>query len=406
MKKIKLALYAVVFLFTLLLVPACNNGSGGITNNSGNLNNGENDQMWTGDNMEDFLAEGLTVSDKGSGIYERTPYDERLVGVAYTTWHRDGMWGEDNIWAEPLLGKYRSDDSDIIEAHGKMLGEADVDFVFVDWSNNVSFNESEYPRATYDNIMNEKKPGITGRPDFAMIERATVKMFDVWSGMDEKTPQIAIMIGCPDRTGALTDGGIQKKADQVYDWFLVNKSKPQFAEKYMSFNGKPLLIVYLGTPTFVIDKDPLEIWDDDRFTVRYITGFVTQQPYLTNTDSLESKYGYWSWEDRGAQTFAVDSEKNQPEAMTVVASYRAQGEPGDAGYIPASGRRGGLTFKEGWARARLIGVKTVLVVSWNEYVLGEQINAEISKDIEPNTVYGDEYYNMLKDEIKKFKGKK
>ena len=56
-------------------------------------------------------------------------------------------------------------------------------------------------------------------------------------------------------------------------------------------------------------------------------------------------------------------------------------------------------------RARLIGVKTALVVSWNEFVIGEQIDEERSKDLEPNTVYGDEYYQLLKEEIKLFKHK-
>ena len=94
-----------------------------------------------------------------------------------------------------------------------------------------------------------------------------------------------------------------------------------------------------------------------------------------------------------------------PEAMTIVASYRSQGKQGEAGYIPSSGRQGGKIFREEWARARLIGVKTALVISWNEYVLGEQVDAETSKDLEPNTVYGEEYYELLKEEIKKFKHK-
>lgn len=367
--------------------------------------NNQVDTRWEGDNMKDFTSEGLTVSDKGAGNYERTPYEDRLVGMAYTTWHRTALWKSDSFWARPSLGEYRSDDAAVIEQHGKMLGEADVDFVFVDWSNNVAFNEKEYPKATYKNIMNEKALNITGREDFAMIERSTVKMFDIWSAMQEKTPQIAIMIGCPDRITALKDGGIQGKADQVYDWFLSSSENPSRKDKYMMYEGKPLLIVYLGTPTFVTDKNPLEVWNDDRFTVRYVTGFITEQPYLYNSNTLESIYGYWSWEDRQAQTFAVNKDTNRPEAMTVVAAYRSEGKPGDANYIPASGRQEGKIFKEEWARARLIGVNIALVVSWNEFVTGEQIDEIHSKDIEPNTVYGNTYFDLLKDEIRKFKNK-
>lgn len=356
---------------------------------------------WEGDNMKDFEAEGLQVSDTGAGIYERTPYDERLVGLAYTTWHQTEYWS--NNWTEPAIGTYRSDDPEVLAAHGKMLGEAGVDFIFADWSNNITFQECFDSRVTFENIMNGRNPDATGRPDFAVIERSIVKMFEVWCGMEEKTPQIAIMLGCPDKTTALTDGSMQTKADQVYNWFLANQEHPEFADKYMKLYGKPLLMVYLGTPTFVIDRDPLTVWNDDRFTVRYVTGFTTEQPYLLDTENLVSKFGYWSWEDRRAQTFAVDPETNRPEAMTVVASYRAQSKPGEEGYIPASGRRDGQTFREQWARARLIGVKIALVVSWNEYSLGEQIDAETSKDLEPNAVYGDRYFEMLKTEIRRFK---
>lgn len=64
---------------------------------------------WKGDNMEDFIAEGLNVSDKGAGKYPRVPYEERLVGLAYTTWFQTGIWQTD-VWAYPTLGKYKSDD--------------------------------------------------------------------------------------------------------------------------------------------------------------------------------------------------------------------------------------------------------------------------------------------------------
>ena len=125
-------------------------------------------------------------------------------------------------------------------------------------------------------------------------------MFDIWGAMEEKTPQIAIMIGCPDKPSAIEDGSLQIKADQVYEWFIENEEYPQRAEKYMQFDGKPLLMVYLGTPTFISDRNPLEVWNDERFTVRYVTGYITEQSSLRDSETLESIYGYWSWEDRGA----------------------------------------------------------------------------------------------------------
>ena len=56
------------------------------------------------------------------------------------------------------------------------------------------------------------------------------------------------------------------------------------------------------------------------------------------------------------------------------------------------------------ARADLIGTRIALVVSFNEWVLGEQISLENSKDIEPSKTYGTLYLDIMKEQIKKFKG--
>ena len=69
-------LFFVLLTACFLASSACGTGK-----NSGET---EDSNDWIGDNMEDFIAQGLEVSDQGAGIYQRTPYEERLVGVAYT----------------------------------------------------------------------------------------------------------------------------------------------------------------------------------------------------------------------------------------------------------------------------------------------------------------------------------
>lgn len=44
-----------------------------------------------------------------------------------------------------------------------------------------------------------------------------------------------------------------------------------------------------------------------------------------------------------------------------------------------------------------------MVVSWNEWVLGEQIGIEESKDIEPSRKHGRLYLNLLKEQTALFK---
>ena len=66
----------------------------------------------------------------GVGIYPKTPFEERMVAVAYSAWLRHDLNWEKSTWSEPLYGKYRSDDEAIIRRHGEMLAAADVDLVF------------------------------------------------------------------------------------------------------------------------------------------------------------------------------------------------------------------------------------------------------------------------------------
>ncbi len=349
-------------------------------------------RQWAGDHPADFKAEGLNVSSAGSGIYPRVPYEERRVGIAYTTWHRNEMWQPESVWTFPQLGKYLSDNREVIRQHAEWLAGAGVDFIWIDWSNNLDY-EVSMEQVLTDNV----------RPDFAMIERSTLFIFEEYSKMraeGKKTPNISIFIGNPDpnqRTG-VSDGRLTRKADQVERWFVNNADHPEYRDLLELYKGKPLLVSYAGTPTPWQESVPP--WDDSRFTVRFMTGYVTEQSALFDSKTREGKY--WSWEERGAQTFTVD--EGLPEAMTVVASWRPQSTEGKSDYIPAGKREGGKTFKEQWARARLLGVRFAMVGTWNEYVTGEQHSAEVSKDIEPNAIWGDQYLQLLQEEIRRFKG--
>ena len=304
------------------------------------------------------------------------PPRERLVGIAYTNWHKEGPWQD--VWGKPELGYYSSLDRGVIRQHAEWLHAAGVDFVWIDWSNNVDY-----------------VPGT--RPDSAWerIEASTAIMFDEFVKIGERRPKISIFIGVTGAPEAVKDGRLQRKADQVYDMYVAN---PKYRPLVQDYLGKPLLVIYVDTPSPWHNGTP--DWDDERFTVRWMTGFVTEQPNL-RTDNLVSKYGYWSWEDRGPQTVTIRD--GHAESMVVVASWRKQGEPGTDRYVAPGLRRNGQTFRDQWARARAFGPSIVTVVSWNEWVLGEQPSPENSKDIEPSNKFGHMYLDLLGEEIAKFK---
>ncbi len=329
-----------------------------------------------------YNYDDVECDNTGVGLYEKSDPNERLVGIAYSTWHTNTRdWGN-ATWDLPLLGKYTSDNRDIIYRHGVMLAEADVDFVFIDWSNNTGYD----PETMRDS-----------RPDFRMIEEATDLLFEIWSEIPN-APKICIFAG-PGHNGvaSVTSGEHQRKVDQIYRDYVE-----KYPDMYFYYEGKPLLICYGATPT-QYTANPSSIWpDDERFTVRWMTGYVGQQDSLFNPRTLLSQR-YWSWEERGAQTYTVYN--GTVEAVTCTAATRPQGEEGDEGYIPAAGRENGATLKKQFQRAINLGAKIVLLVSWNEWTTGEQPSPEISKDLEPSQIHGTFYYDLMREQIKKFKGK-
>jgi len=107
--------------------------------------------------------------------------------------------------------------------------------------------------------------------------------------------------------------------------------------------------------------------------------------------------GYWSWEDRGEQSFPIVN--GHPEAMTVVPSWRQDQHAG----IPAEPRNGGETFRRQCEHARRIGPRFVLVNTFNEWARGEDPSPEISKDIEPSKQFGTLYLDILRQQAALFK---
>ena len=335
------------------------------------------------DVLEKIIADTSDVEcdNIGVGLYPKTPFDERLVAVAYSAWLRSDLNWEKSAWSEPLYGKYRSDDEAIIRRHGEMLAAADVDLVFVDWSNNTYYVPETMSEA---------------RNDFRTIEVTTDMLFDIWKTIPN-APKIALFAG-PGHDGqkSVDSGDHDRKVEQIYRDYVSN---PDRCDMYFQYEGKPLLLCYAATPTFY-GADPE--WKDDRFTIRWVTGYVGQQGDLYNKETRKSHH-FWSWEERGAQTFTVS--QGTVEAVTIVAATRSQGREGSRGYIPAELRNNGATFKKQFQRAYNLGARIAVLVSWNEWMKGEQISEENSKDLEPSKAHGTFYYDLMCQQIKKFKGK-
>ena len=327
-----------------------------------------------------YNYDDVEIEKTGVGEYEATPYEDRLVGIAYSTWLCTKIinWGK-NTWDTPLYGNYYSDNRDMIAKHAELLRDAGVDFIFIDWTNNT----------TYDPVTMRDS-----RSDFRMIEEATELVFEIWSQI-EGAPKICIFAG-PGHSGIenVKNGNHQKKVDQIYTSFVE-----KYPDMYFHYEGKPLLMCYGATPN---QYSVRPTWRDARFTVRWVTGYVGQQSDLYNARTLATRNNWWSWEERGLQTFSVLD--GRVECVTCTAASRQQGSEGDSGYIPAYGRDNGATLKKQFQRANDLGAGMVILISWNEWTTGEQPSPEVSKDLEPSVIHGTFYYDLLREQIRKYKG--
>ena len=308
--------------------------------------------------------------------WSANPVAERQIAVAYSLWHYPPQFGEfwSNDWGTPELGRYISNDRRVIRQHAQWLVAAGVDFILVDCSNDLGSD------------LRTK----TGYPYQKFEEVTLLALFEEFASLSA-APRIAIMIGNPTEPDALFNGQLTRKCDEI-DAVFVRDSR--FSRLLYYYLEKPLLVVYGPTPALYTDSLPP--WTDQRFTVRFMTCFVTQQPKILGA-YRESKLGYWSWEDRGIPSFPIVA--GTPEIMTVVAAWRSSKPE----HIAACPRHDGLTYKAGWAAARRIGPRFVLAGTFNEWKKGEQPSAEVSKDLEPSKEFGFTYMDILKEEGAFFK---
>ncbi len=224
-----------------------------------------NQLKWKGDNMSDFQAEGLSVSSVGSGLYRRVPYEERKVGLAYTTWCQSEFWNQ-SVWTFPTLGKYLSDDRAIIRKHAKWIADAGVDFIWIDWSNDVDYTIS------IDGVLTDKV-----RTDFAMIERSTLFIFEEYSKMraeGKKTPNISIFIGnpAPGQESAVFDGRLTSATPADTKFYSVKEMLKTLDDYSVEEGDFMWELAYHAYPENLFES---KTWNDPDATFSMNTPLIT-----------------------------------------------------------------------------------------------------------------------------------
>jgi hypothetical protein len=288
---------------------------------------------------------------------------QHLVGMEYEPWFTPLNLTWQSAEAIPLLGLYQSTDAAILRQHALWLDRAGINFLLIDWSNNLWGKTSWSQRA----------------PNVQQLVGSTTGLLNTYATMRSEglpTPQITLLLGLNNGPSTTTTA-INEEMAWIYQNYVQN---PKYKGLWVQYLGKPLVVIFNGAgPSDTAGQPPISTTD---FTVRWMTSQL-QSNGMQNS-------GYWSWMD-GTVHPVVTSYQGQPEVLTVTPAFFAGG--GWTG--PQSlGRLGGTTYLQEFTEAMQVQPHFLLINQFNEFA-GEPRSAAIhvdtytenlSDDIEPTSL--------------------
>jgi hypothetical protein len=306
---------------------------------------------------------------------------------AHPAW---GPLGVPHHWGESIFSYYVADDDHVLRKHAQMLGDAGVDVIVFDVTNQFTYPESW---RALGRVFTEVRAAGNRTPQFAFLcpfgdpakvvrelyhELYQPGLFrDLWFLWDGKP----LILADPERLGKPTASGTAPEPDPVPGFFTFRKPQPDY------FQG----------PTGPNQWGWLEVTPQHAF--HDAAGKPEQATVGVAQNALDGKLS------------ALSNPRSHGR------SFRAGREPGPDGYSPA-----GLNFAEQWQRARELDPRVLFITGWNEWIAGrfdesspfhgdgpvtfvDQFNQEFSRDIEPmRGGHGDAYFYQMIDGIRRYKG--
>ncbi|MDP4133865.1 MAG: hypothetical protein Q8882_07620, partial [Bacillota bacterium] len=355
--------------------------------------------------------------------------DGRTVGILYWNWFADSgknavvtsrvlalhpeakddynnsAWDVNGTyyWGEPLLGYYTSYDYWVYRKHGELLADAGVDAIFFDYSNSglcyvktlltlaQAFRDSKATGVKVPKISCMMSLG--GNPDDAIRSTKTIyqtcfkyeDFSDIWFYLDGK-PLLYGNVDLPIASGAAIK-------DDTEDAAVLKEINSFFTFRYEGSRAKGPKAD--GSNEWVwLENFPLHLWNkqpDGRVEFMAVGTGINESyvlgPGVTGVFSNEYNKG------RGySEAFSED--------------------------YTANGKRMAYFFREQSAQALSVGPEFVMIDGWNEWTairnavyngfknsFVDNFDDENSRDFEPSAgVLRDDYYNLLTDFIRKYKG--
>lgn len=347
-----------------------------------------------------------------------------LTGMLSSFAGRDGAY-----WAEPYFGYYSSNDTWVYRKHAYMLDAAGVDFVFLDLSNDVFYEDQL--KILFDTWLDIRRAGGS-------------------------TPQICFMFG--DMPFTFVDGVYRLRS------FLEN---PDYQELLFRWEGKPLILgnndglqyrtgVYRvwtvsdSTPqtqeqyNALVEKNP-EIKNAIKSgeMEEFLKTCTVRKSWAWQNSDRRKGLGYWDWLQDYPQKPGRDFEGNIEQMAVLLGTHAHSGRGrsltnGDTSYntigqfgFGLESTKYGLQLAESFEYALKQNVRVIMITGWNEWYAGvqktgnqeqtcggtltpgyymvDQMSPEYSRDGEPMRLrdgvgFGDNYYYQMVSYIRKFKG--
>ena len=271
-----------------------------------------------------------------------------LIGTPWYPWftrynaHING--GHGGAVGVPLLGSYASTNPDVIRQQMLWMDEVGVNFVQVDWSNNL----------TFANHWKDRLPGVN-----EMIV-STTALLDTLARMRREglpTPQVVLLLGM---APPFSIAALNEEMQFVHDTFVTN---PKYAGLFVPYLGKPLVTVLSALDDAGLARQGTV--DNTLFTIRWEWVNFTDRP------------DWWAWSD-GFLPPNTAYYHGKAEQLTVTAGWYV----GTGWKDPKSqGKLGGSTWVQGFQTVLTVRPRFVMLHQFNEW--GEQYDTALSNDWEP-----------------------
>ncbi|MFT5130804.1 MAG: hypothetical protein ACI8W8_004435 [Rhodothermales bacterium] len=295
------------------------------------------------------------------------------------------QWGPAHAYhfgCEPEQGYYHAADPWVIRRDMQMLVNADVDFLFLDVTNGLIYEDSV--DALLAVIGQMRAEGIPA-------------------------PQVTFV----------TNAASGRIMNRLYERFYKD---PKRADLWFRWEGRPLIFGIADDP--VLRKDVAE-----HFTIKRSWAWT----------ATKKEPNHWQWLDSYPQDYGWSEFPEIPEQIPVAAASHASNSIGKSyrdGSQPPVGPKyltehthRGLFFEEQWGRAHEVDPKVVMISGWNEWIAArfikkdqpevyagrptmkdgswfvDVLTPEFSRDIAPmRGGYTDNYYYQMVGHIRRFKG--